>query len=171
MTMSSSRVVAMSGVGLDGKAYGLSYPLILSDGGRANSKRPRQTNDCAVRALALARNLSYDEAYDALAAAGRKCAKGFAFPKWVNQQAWATKISFPAVKGRARMTPAVFVRQYPQGRYICKVAKHVFVVIDGVVYDTFEGSPDRCVYTSWAITVGMPDAPSVARAAVRSRKV
>lgn len=143
--------VIMSGVGFDRKPFCLSYPAILTDGGRAGSKRPRQKNDCTVRALALALDLAYDDAYDRLADAGRKCARGFAFPKWMNQQPWATKMSFPAVKGMPRMNPATFVKQFPQGRFICQVAKHVLVVLDGVVYDAFENRPDRCIYVAWAI--------------------
>lgn len=141
----------MSGVGFDGKPYGLSYPTILTDAGRAQSKRPRQKNDCTVRAIALARNLPYDEAYELLALAGRKCAKGFVLKTWLKEQSWATMISFPAIKGQRRMNPATFVQNYPTGRYICKTAKHVFAVIDGVVYDEGENRPDRCIYTAWKL--------------------
>lgn len=143
--------VVMSGVGFDRKPYSLSYPAILTDAGRAVSKRPRQRDDCTVRAVALARDITYDDAYDLLATAGRKCAKGFDLPTWLNHQPWATKISFPAIKGSPRMNPAAFVRQYPTGRYICRVAKHVFTVLDGVLYDAFENRPDRCIYRAWEI--------------------
>lgn len=44
---------------------------VRCDAGRSASRRPRQKNDCTVRALALARGLTYDEAYDTLKAAGR----------------------------------------------------------------------------------------------------
>jgi hypothetical protein len=49
------------------------------------------------------------------------------------------------------MSPALFVTQHPVGTYICRVAKHVFVVRDGVVLDEQENRPDRCIYTAWAI--------------------
>jgi len=145
-------VVLMSGVGFDGKRYGLSYRAILTDGGRAGSRRPRQSKDCTVRAVALARNIPYDAAYDLLHEAGRKCSRGFHVQRWLGDQAWATKIPFPAVKGQPRMNPATFTKQLPTGRFICRVAKHVFAVIDGVVHDSFENRPDRCIYTAWAIT-------------------
>src|SRR5882757_6395218 len=54
-----------------------SYNLIVTDSGRSQSRRPKQTNDCTVRAYALAFGIPYDSAYDQLAGAGRKCAKGF----------------------------------------------------------------------------------------------
>lgn len=143
--------VSMSGRDFAGNVYGLSYSWLVSDAGRAASRRPQQKNDCTVRALALARGLAYDDAYDRLKEGGRKCSRGFRFSDWLNRQDWATRISFPAVKGQRRMNPATFVTQYPRGRYVCQVAKHVFVVIDGVVYDTFENRPDRCIYAAWEI--------------------
>lgn len=145
------RRVIMSFVDFDRTVHCLEYSWINLDGGRSTSKRKAQKNDCTVRALALARDLPYDEAYDILKDAGRKCGRGFDFVKWVGSQPWATKIAFPAVKGQRRMTPAQFCRDYPKGTYILRVTKHVFVVRDGIIYDTFENRPDRCVYCAWAI--------------------
>lgn len=70
------KIVSMSGVGLDGKPYLLSYPWICTDAGRSQSKRPRQSNDCTVRALALALDCPYDQAYDTLKTAGRIASRG-----------------------------------------------------------------------------------------------
>lgn len=149
--MSQVRTVLMSVVEPDRAPYALSYRFLSCDAGRAESRRSRQKNDCTVRALALARNLPYDEAYDILKAAGRQCSRGFQFPDWLNSQPWATKMPFPAVKGRRRMNLDAFTKAYPSGVFICRVAKHVFVVRDGVVLDTLENSPDRCIYTAWRI--------------------
>lgn len=131
----------------------MSYPFELHDGGRSTSKRPKQKNDCTVRALALARRLSYDEAYGILAEAGRSCSAKFMFNEWINRQEFAKKISFPAVKGESRMNPPKFCRQFPSGRYICKTAKHVFAVIDGVVYDDHVTYDERCIYSAWEIQI------------------
>lgn len=127
------------------------YPLVRTDAGRSKSRRSRQKNDCTVRALALARNLEYDIAYDMLAEAGRKCAKGFDIMRWLDGQEWATKIPFPAKKGEPRMNPVEFAKQYPSGKYICRVAKHVYCVVDGVAMDTHRSRPNRCIYTAWRI--------------------
>lgn len=129
----------------------LSYPFETSDAGRSQSKRPKQSNDCTVRAVAIALELPYDEAYDLLALAGRKCTSRFDIVKWLKEQPWAEKLAFPAVKGERRMNPAKFCATYTTGRYICRVAKHVFAVVDGVVYDTTENRPDRCIYTAWQV--------------------
>jgi len=124
---------------------------IRCDAGRSKSRRPRQKNDCTVRALALARGLGYDDAYERLKAAGRDCGQRFDLGRWLGGQAWATKIPFPAIKGQPRMTPADFRRRYPVGTYICRVSKHVFVFIDGVVHDDAPLRDDRCIYTAWKI--------------------
>ena len=130
-----------------------SYPWIQSDAGRSQSKRPKQKNDCTVRGLAIARDITYDCAYDILKSRERQCAKGFHIGQWLGKQPWAQKISFPAVKGVRRMNIAEFCGQYSTGRYICRVAKHVFAVVNGVVYDTDINRCDRCVYLAWKVEV------------------
>lgn len=124
---------------------------IRSDAGRAESRRPRQKNDCTVRALALSRGMPYDEAYDRLKLAGRGCGERFDLGRWLDDQDWATKIPFPAVKGQPRMNPVEFCRLYPVGTFVLRVSKHVFTVIDGVVIDDMPVRGDRCVYTAWKI--------------------
>ena len=140
--------------------WALSYPFILTDAGRSTSRRPKQKNDCTVRAVATVLGLSYDEVYDQMAHAGRQCNRRFHLLDWLESRnhdepghfvCKTRRISFPAIKGKERMNLAEFCKQYPHGRYICRVAKHVFAVIDGVVYDTFENRCDRCVYLAWEI--------------------
>ena len=109
--------------------------FIQTDGGRSTSRRPKQKSDCTVRALAIARGWDYDKAYDLLASYGRKCGQGFHMSFLLNDMPWAGLHSFPAVKGERRMNPATFCKQFPTGTWICKVAKHVFVIKDGCVYD------------------------------------
>lgn len=128
-----------------------SFQWVRHDGGRASSKRPKQKNDCTVRALALARGLSYDTAYDVLRAAGRQCNGRFQFGDWLDQQTWTTRIGFPAVKGHSRMNPGAFVQQFPRGRYICRVARHCFTVVNGIVLDDTPVPSGRCIYVAWAV--------------------
>ena len=93
----------------------------------------------------------YDDAYDWLAAEGRESWRGFNIEEFLKDRG-ARKISFPAVKGKPRMNPATFCKEFPKGRYICHVAKHVFAVVDGVVHDAFENRPNRCIYTAYEIS-------------------
>ncbi len=128
------------------------YPYCPDDAGRANSKRPKQKNDCTVRALAIAKGWAYDFTYEELANRGRKCFQGFGIERYLADQAWAEKLPFPAVKGQGRMNIGKFCAEFKQGIFICKIAKHVFAVVDGAVHDTCELSPFKCVYTAWRIT-------------------
>lgn len=131
------------------------YPFIRTDAGRAQSKRPKQFNDCSVRALALVCNLSYDEAYAMLAKAGRKSCKRFDIADWAavasvhgHRFVWHP---FPAVRGERRMTPISFCEQHPTGRWIVRVSRQVAAVIDGVLYDDAPMRSDRCIYGAWKL--------------------
>lgn len=121
-----------------------------TDGGRAQSRRKKQRNDCVVRALALVADLPYDDAFDICAGRGRKPNSGQ--PKIHEFLAglgfeW---ISFPAVAGGRRMTAERFAGSYPTGRFILRQAGHVCACIDGVVMDEFEPG-ERCVYGAWRL--------------------
>lgn len=126
-----------------------------ADGGRTTSKRPKQINDCTVRALSLTCDLEYDDAYDLLKKAGRKSSQGFDFSGFIKKQQsingkqikWQP---FQAVKGQPRMKPETFIKQFPKGKFILSIAGHVSVVINGVNYDTV-AQWRRCVYGMWEI--------------------
>lgn len=140
-------------------------PFIQHDGGRSTSRRPKQKNDCTVRALALVTGKPYDYIYDLVAADGRKCGRGFDIRRFFtprrgdNFQALLNRLglasvqwtAFQAIKGQRRMNPRAFAAQYPSGRFICKTAGHVYAVIDGTVYDTSPAREDRCIYGAWRI--------------------
>ena len=126
-----------------------------SDAGRSRSRRPRQKNDCTVRALAVAAKLDYDAAYDLLKDAGRRSHRGFHFPSWAKTVVvngyGLVRETFPARKGQPRMNVARFCRSHRRGRYIIQTAKHVAAVVDGVLYDDAEPDAGRCVYGCWRL--------------------
>lgn len=124
--------------------------VVITDAGRFFSKRPKQVNDCTVRAYAKAFDLEYDAAYEKLAAAGRKSGRKFRVEVFLEKEG-LVKQSYPSVKGKKRMNVGTFIDEHPSGCYIVKVAKHVFTVIDGVIYDDFSIDPSKTVYSSWAI--------------------
>jgi len=132
------------------------YPY---DGGKSQSKRPRQTNDCAVIAIALATETDYDTVYDRLKAFGRKCSQGTdkkIINKYLQINAKANYISFPAEKGKKRMNILNFCHQFQMGTFIIRVSKHVAVVKDGKLYnmDPFI-DPFKCVYCAWKVDEGV----------------
>ena len=130
------------------------YPYIYDEADKSRSKRPKNRNDCAVLALAIAANMPYDSAYTILANSGRKCSRGFNFTKWADAQVgahFAYGETYPSVKGQKRMNIANFCQHRPVGIWIVKTARHVFCVQDGVVHDTYRQSPTRCVYRAWRV--------------------
>ena len=133
---------------VDGQA--VQYNFCKTDAGRYLSKRPKQKNDCTVRAAAAILELNYDDSYDMLKKYGRKCGRRFRMDDFLTDKK-AEEISFPAVRGQRRMSPYKFCKEYNDGKYICRTAGHVFAVIDGVVFDTVAPAIDRCIYRAWAI--------------------
>ena len=141
----------------------------VGDGRRSKEAKGR---DCTVRALTVAIAVSYETAWDMLykfQAVQRTNAfdlGGLLDQRLLDSPAlrltnasnhstgyhWTVKqaLSFPAVKGKPRMTPAAFVKKYPIGRYVLSLAHHVVAVREGVVVDTWD-CMKRCVYKAWEI--------------------
>ena len=141
----------------------------VGDGHRSKEAKGR---DCTVRALTVAIAVSYETAWDMLykfQAVQRTNAfdlGGLLDQRLLDSPAlrltnasnhstgyhWTVKqaLSFPAVKGKPRMTPAAFVKKYPIGRYVLSLAHHVVAVREGVVVDTWD-CMKRCVYKAWEI--------------------
>lgn len=148
------------------------YPFQASDSGRWQSKRSKQKNDCTVRALVNVTGLPYDEVYELLANAViekkigrrrgkpgekvRKCGQGAHLEHILKPDTvingWKFRwVPFPAVKGQQRMHVDTFLKTEYASRAICRVPKHVYAVIDGVVIDTYQSRPDQCVYGCWLV--------------------
>lgn len=123
-----------------------------NDAGRSTSKRPKQKNDCTVRAIALTCKVSYDEAYDAVATMGRKSGQRWDIPKkpfelFGNYLIWHP---LQAVKGEPRMRCCDM--DQISNRMILRISKHVFAVVDGVVLDTScDYMFENCVYGYWTV--------------------
>lgn len=109
-----------------------------------------------MRALATARSIPYDEAWELLYRVQgelRRC--GFALVESLS--AGDTRfgvirtVAFPAARGKPRLTGAEFCKRYPKGRFVLRMANHVAAVKDGLIYDTWNSSA-KCVYTAWEIT-------------------
>jgi len=137
----------------------ITLPFTLNDGGRSHSKRPKQRNDCVVRALVLTTGMSYDDVYDVLRiVARRKSGQRFdlrGFLEATGNQFHNSHFdwkSYPAIKGYPRLDLGTFCRRNPTGTFIVKVSKHVLAVIDGVAIDDAPISHKRCVYGSWQVT-------------------
>ena len=132
-------------------------PFTQHDGGRAGSRRPRQRQDCSVRALAIALAIPYDSAYDMLKSAGRRSGASFALGRWLPGSGIpCTHHTYPAIKGRPRMTLAEFSRTDGRcGDWVVHCAKHFVAVRDGIVFDDSPPRFEACVYNTFLLSGGM----------------
>lgn len=141
------------------------YKFIKSDGGKSEYKHTGLkfkylNGDCGPRALAIATGCTYEEAVIELRESAGLTNSGTHFNGFVHSLEWEDRdfhgyrfewIPFKAVKGQKRMNPVDFCNQYSTGSYICRTARHVFAVVDGILYDTWEQRPDRCIYGAWKV--------------------
>jgi hypothetical protein len=131
--------------------------LVIDDGGREAAGFKGQAGDCVVRALAIATGLPYRQVYEELAAGmaglGRaKSARDGVSPKvykpWLAERGW---VWTPTMQVGQGCTVHLRADELPSGRLICRLSRHLTVVVDGVVHDTFDPSREgtRCVYGYW----------------------
>ena len=145
--------------------------LKIDDGGRANAGYKGMAGDCVVRSIAIAANLSYKKVYEDLYQANEifrttsktKLARSLkqkndsprtgthrvVLKKYLLQLGW-------------KWTPTMFVGQgckvhlkkdeLPNGTLIVSCSKHITVVKDGFLYDTYDCTRNgtRCVYGYWS---------------------
>lgn len=132
--------------------------FIKSDGGRSQSKRPKQNGDCTVKAAAIACDVSYDEAYDAIKKLGRNCNQGFWLPtgkktvrsgvllgkqwNWVGIHAPAKGEKWPTVEKLVRFLP---------GTVVLRVSRHVIAVRNGDWFDDSNAYQFATVRGYWRI--------------------
>lgn len=116
---------------------------IYSDGGRSTSSHKDERWDCAVRALAIATGMKYDDCYDLLKSCGRKkhggvtsgefeAALNHTFIPWVKRGGNFQKVQYFAND----ITPGIVILDtYVEFRG--KKYDHLCTVIDGIIYDKF----------------------------------
>ncbi len=117
-------------------------PHECSDGGRREEGFAHERRDCAVRAVAVAFQVTYSQAHSALEKFGRKPKHGTYFSEFI--QSDACKSLGRKVELRADLschTLAGILPAMQKGHFIVKKAGHVFAVINGVIFDTFQQKP------------------------------
>lgn len=131
-----------------------------NDGGRKAAGFKGTADDCACRALAIATELSYKEAYDLINDYGKRerlTAKrrkrstartgvyNDTFKKIMSSLGW-TWVSTMAIGSGCQVH--LKEDELPGGVIICNVSRHYTTVINGEINDTFDPSREgsRCVY-------------------------
>lgn len=122
---------------------------------RAQRESYGEANDCTVIALSIAVGIPYDVAHGMLLLAGRRNCHGFMMTAWLADKAKLgetvcgykftqvdcgelDKSALPAYSRRPLYkykTVAQVRRDFPKGRFILSIHKHVFAMIDGVILD------------------------------------
>ena len=138
--------------------------FIFDDGGREAAGYKGSTGDCACRALAIATELEYQEAYDLLNRYGkmerssrqrggkksdaRTGVWGSTMRRVMRDLGWTWVPTMQIGQGCT-----VHVRSYelPKGRLILRLSRHYAAFTDGFLRDTHDSSRDgtRCVYGYW----------------------
>jgi hypothetical protein len=105
--------------------------------------------DCCVHALSFALSISYADAHEALAFAGRR----YRCATWcITLRRAFTQLGVAVLEDRKlRGTQAHITDQVrPSGRYIVLTSNHYFAVVDGSVLDT-DPNPRRMLRRMWRV--------------------
>lgn len=107
-----------------------------------------RTDDCVVRAIAAAFNVSWDDAFDAVAANAKAMGEVMQ-----SDHAWGALLrQFGFEKDLLPdtcpdcYTVGDFADDHPHGVYVVKTDGHVVTVVDGTVYDSFDSTGETPIY-------------------------
>lgn len=103
-------------------------------------------NDCVVRAISVAEHKSWDQVYDELSDIAQS--QGILLDDVNFVEDYLDK-RYPRVCHYSK-TIGEFMEEYPVGTYLITMNGHITVVIDGVLYDTFD-CRDRRMWCSWRV--------------------
>ncbi len=134
----------------------------VDDGGRKAAGFKGSAGDCACRALAIACEMAYEDAYRLIneTASHERPARGRSrssartgvwmptMRRVMQDLGWEWKATMSVGSGcRVHLKAS----ELPAGRIIAQLSGHFVAVVDGVVRDTYDSSRDgtRCVYGFW----------------------
>lgn len=115
----------------------------------------KRVKDCVKRAITLSTGKDYIEVQKELNQV-KKITRCKVFNENLNYKYYIEnilkfkKLSFPAHAGVPRMNGERFCKEFPNGRYILRMAGHLTCCIDGVINDTWDCS-HKCVYNAWEV--------------------
>ncbi len=128
-------------------------PSVHTDAG-LSATGIKDTNNCTIRALSLAANIPYELADKIGIEAGRVRGKGMYTRDLMNQSLHhGIRFNYSALKlHKASITIGKFIERNPKGRFVCRMSKHAFAVIDGVVHDSGSLKAGCRITDVWEIT-------------------
>ena len=103
-------------------------------------------NDCVIRAISVAEGKSWDKTYEELSEIAQK--EGILLDDVNFVEGYLDK-RYKRVPHYSK-TIREFIEEYPKGIYLITMENHITVVIDGVLYDTFD-CRDRRIWGIWKV--------------------
>lgn len=111
-----------------------------------NNSHQRFIDDCAIRAISLAENRTWNETYDRLSDMARSKGLMFNSVEFIEDY-----LDYNYLREcHSSKTVGEFANEYPKGTYLVTMSDHITAVINGVIYDTFDCS-DRIMRCAWKI--------------------
>ena len=107
--------------------------------------RCRHVNDCTVRAISLATNQSWDDAYRELSHYAQLLCIMPDDVTYIDEYLSENFKQIYSYKIDQKITVGEFVKHNPLGTFLITMSGHITCVIDGVIYDTFDPS-DRFIW-------------------------
>lgn len=108
----------------------------------------RKVSDCAVRAISLATEQTWDDTYIMLSEYGRRQGITFSEVEFINDFLSERYERYCPPRKTEMETVGDFVNLNLPGRWLITMRGHITCVIDGILYDTFDCSDNYiwCIY-------------------------
>lgn len=103
-------------------------------------------DDCTIRAISLAEDLTWNEAYNKLSNLARKSGLMMDDVRFIEDYL------DDRYKRECFEKTSVgdFVNKHPMGIYLITMANHITVAVNGTIFDTFDCS-DRIIRCAWRV--------------------
>lgn len=111
----------------------------------ANS-RGKYVNDCTIRAISVAEGKTWDETYEELSDIAQEQGTLLDDVDFIENY---LDDRYDRVPHYAK-TIREFIEEYPKGTFLITMDEHITVVIDGVLYDTFD-CRNRIMRSAWEV--------------------
>lgn len=129
--------------------------FVFNDGGRLAAGFKTRTNDCVIRAVAIAANIEYRTVYDEIKSLYKS--KSFNLARGIDKKItkeYLSKLGWtwtPTMQIGSGCKVHLRADQLPSGRVIVSVSRHLVAMIDGVIHDIYDPTREgeRCVYGYW----------------------
>ncbi len=115
-----------------------------------NNPYGRHVSDCAVRAIALATDRSWDQTYEELSNYAKQQGITFSEIEFIDDYLDRQYISYCQNKRDKIVTVGDFADLKIKGTWLVTMGGHITCIIDGVIYDTFDPS-DRLLWCAYKI--------------------